>query len=250
MALAEVRDIEKAFAGRSVLKGITFDLQKGERIGLVGANGSGKSTLLKILAGVEQPDHGSCTIAKSCKLAYVSQIPTLDPEQTLHHKVSQVFEEVHEIERQLHQAAEDMGKYPEGPKHDEAIERYTRYETEFNHMQGYDIARRVDAVLHELGFSERDLDTPIKLLSGGQKSRAQLARLLLEGPDLMLLDEPTNHLDLPMLDWLEETIAEMADVALVVVSHDRYFLDSVVDEIFDLVDGKVEQYPTNYSGYT
>jgi ATP-binding cassette subfamily F protein 3 len=250
MALAEIKDIEKAFAGRSVLKGISFDLQKGERIGLVGANGSGKSTLLKIIAGVEQPDHGSVQIAKSCKLAYVSQIPTLDPEQTLHHQVSQVFEEVHEIERQLHQAAEDMGKYSEGSKHDEAVDRYTRYETEFNHMQGYDIARRVDAILHELGFAERDLDMPIKMLSGGQKSRAQLARLLLEGPDLMLLDEPTNHLDLPMLDWLENTIAEMEDTALVVVSHDRYFLDSVVDEVFDMVDGKIEQFIGNYSAYT
>ncbi|HVS73011.1 MAG TPA: ATP-binding cassette domain-containing protein [Phycisphaerae bacterium] len=250
MALAEIKDIEKAFAGRSVLKGISFDLQKGERIGLVGPNGSGKSTLLKIIAGVEQPDHGSVAIAKSCKLAYVSQIPTLDPEQTLHHQVSQVFEEVHEIERRLHQAGEDLAKYTEGPRHEEAIERYTRLETEFNHMQGYDIARRVDAILHELGFSERDMDRPIKQLSGGQKSRAQLARLLLEGPDLMLLDEPTNHLDLPMLDWLENTIAQMEDTALVVVSHDRYFLDSVVDEIFDMVDGKIEQYPGNYSAYT
>jgi ATP-binding cassette, subfamily F, member 3 len=250
MALAEVKDVEKAFAGRSILKGISFDLQKGERIGLVGPNGSGKTTLLKILAGVEHADQGTVSIARACKLVYVSQIPTLDPEQTLHHQVSQVFEEVHEIERQLHIAGEDLAKYHEGPKHDEAMERYTRYETEFQHMQGYDIARRVDAVLHELGFSERDMDRPIKQLSGGQKSRAQLARLLLEGPDLMLLDEPTNHLDLPMLDWLEETIAEMADVALMVVSHDRYFLDSVVDEIFDMVDGKIEKYPTNYSGYT
>ncbi len=250
MALAEIKNIEKAFAGRSVLKGISFDLQKGERIGLVGANGSGKTTLLKILAGVEQPDQGKVTLAKSCKLAYVSQIPTLDPEQTLHHQVSLVFEEVHEIERQLHKAAEDLAKYPEGPQHEAAIDRYTRFETEFNHMQGYDIARRVDAVLHELGFSERDLNTPIKLLSGGQKSRAQLGRLLLEGPDLMLLDEPTNHLDLPMLDWLENTIAAMEDTALMVVSHDRYFLDSVVDEIFDMVDGKIEQYAGNYSGYT
>src|SRR6185437_16869507 len=106
-----------------------------------------------------------------------------DPEQTLHHQVSQVFEEVHEIERQLHQAADDLAKHPEGPEHDAAIERYTHFETQFNHMQGYDIARRVDAVLHELGFSEADLDKPIKMLSGGQKNRAQLARLLLEGPD-------------------------------------------------------------------
>jgi ATP-binding cassette subfamily F protein 3 len=250
MALAEIRNIEKAFAGRSVLKGISFDLQKGERIGLVGANGSGKTTLLKILAGVEQPDHGQVSIARSCKLAYVSQIPTLDPEETLHHQVSLVFEEVHEIERQLHAAAEDLGKYHEGPKHDEAMERYSRLESEFQHMQGYDIARRVDAVLHELGFGEADLEKPIKMLSGGQKSRAQLARLLLEGPDLMLLDEPTNHLDLPMLDWLEKTINEMEETGLVVVSHDRYFLDSVVDEIFDMVDGKIEQYNGNYSAYT
>lgn len=250
MALAEVRNIEKAYAGRSILKGISFDLQKGERIGLVGPNGSGKTTLLKILAGVEQADHGSATIAKSCKLAYVSQIPRLDPEETLHHQVSLVFEEVHEIERQLHQAAEDLAKYTEGPQHDAAIERYSQLETEFNHMQGYDIARRVDAVLHELGFSEADMEKPIKMLSGGQKNRAQLARLLLEGPDLMLLDEPTNHLDLPMLDWLENTIAEMEDTALVVVSHDRYFLDSVVDEIFEMADGKIEQYKGNYSAYT
>jgi ATP-binding cassette subfamily F protein 3 len=250
MALAEVKNIEKAYAGRAVLKGISFDLQKGERIGLVGPNGSGKTTLLKILAGVEQADHGEVNVAKACKLAYVSQIPRLDPEETLHHQVSLVFEEVHEIERQLHQAAEDLARFPEGPQHDAAIERYTRLETEFNHMQGYDIARRVDAVLHELGFSEADMEKPIKMLSGGQKSRAQLARLLLEGPDLMLLDEPTNHLDLPMLDWLENTIAEMEDTALVVVSHDRYFLDSVVDEIFDMSDGKIEQYPGNYSAYT
>ena len=250
MALVEVRNVEKAFAGRSVLTGISFDLQKGERIGLVGPNGSGKTTLLKIIAGAEQPDQGEVAVARACKLAYVSQIPTLDPEETLHHQVSLVFEEVHEIERQMHAAAEEMARHAEGAAHDAAIERYTRLETEFQHMQGYDIARRVEAVLDQLGFSQRDLDTPVKLLSGGQKSRAQLARLLLEGPDLMLLDEPTNHLDLPMLDWLEETIAEMADVALMVVSHDRYFLDSVVDEIFDMVDGKIEQFPANYSGYT
>jgi ATP-binding cassette, subfamily F, member 3 len=181
MALAEVHDVEKAYAGRSVLKGISFDLQKGERIGLIGANGSGKTTLLKLLAGVEQPDQGKVQVARACKLAYVAQIPLLDPEKSLHHQVSQVFEEVHEIERQMHRAAEDMARHSQGPEHDAAVERYTRCETEFQHMKGYDIAHRVDAVLHELGFGEADLDKPIKLLSGGQKSRAQLARLLLEG---------------------------------------------------------------------
>src|ERR1700748_2502124 len=138
MALAEIRNIEKAFAGRSVLKGISFDLQKGERIGLVGPNGSGKSTLLKIMAGVDKADHGTVNIARSCKLAYVSQIPRLDPEQTLQQQVSAVFEEVHDLQRRLHAAAEDLAKYTEGPQHDAAIERYTQLETEFNHMEGYD----------------------------------------------------------------------------------------------------------------
>ncbi len=250
MALVEVKDLEKAFSGRSILRGITFDLQKGERIGLVGANGSGKTTLLKILAGTEEADRGTVRVARSCKVGYVSQIPRLDPDETVKHQVSLVFEEVHELERKMHAAAEDLAKHTDGPQHDDAMERYSRLETEFQHMQGWDIARRVEAVLHELGFSESDLEKPIKMLSGGQKSRAQLARLLLEAPDLMLLDEPTNHLDLPMLDWLEETINEMGDTAMVVVSHDRYFLDSVVDEIFDMVDGQIEQFPGNYSAFT
>lgn len=250
MALVEVHDIEKAYAGRSILRGISFDLQPGQRIGLVGPNGAGKSTLLKIMAGVERTDTGSVSISKNCKFAYVSQIPTLDPEETLRHQVTLVFDELHEIERQMHAAADDMGKHPSGPEHDKALERYGECEHQFQHMGGWDIERRVDMVLQQLGFAERDLNLPIKALSGGQKSRAQIARLLLEGPDLMLLDEPTNHLDLPMLDWLENTLNEMNDITLVVVSHDRYFLDSVVDEIYDMQGGQIEAFPGNYSAFT
>jgi ATP-binding cassette, subfamily F, member 3 len=250
MALATVQDVEKAYAGRSVLKGISFDLQKGQRIGLVGPNGAGKTTLLKLLAGIEQVDHGQIIVAKTCKLSYVSQVARLDPEETLHHQVSLVFEEVHALETALHKAGEDLARYSAGPEHEEAMERYSRIEHEFNHLGGYDYQHRVESVLNQLKFTERDLDLPIKALSGGQKSRAQLARFLLEAPDLALLDEPTNHLDLPMLDWLEETLNAMTDTTLLIVSHDRYFLDSVADEIYDMQDGRIEQYPGNYSAFT
>ena len=250
MALASVENVEKAYAGLSVLRGISFDLQKGQRIGLVGPNGAGKTTLLKILAGVEHADHGSVTVSKNCKLSYVSQIARLDPEETLHHQVSLVFEEVHALEKALHAAADDLAKHGSGPEHDAAMENYSRIEEQFNHLGGYDYQHRVESVLDQLKFTERDMDLPIKALSGGQKSRAQLARFLLEGPDLALLDEPTNHLDLPMLDWLEETLNAMTDITLVIVSHDRYFLDSVATEIFDMQGGLIEQYPGNYSAFT
>lgn len=249
MAIAEVRQLEKAYAGRPILRGLSFDLQKGQKIGLVGPNGAGKTTLLKILAGVEQPDAGSATIARSVKWSYVSQVPSLDPEDTLRRQVSMVFEELRQTERQMHEAADLLAKAG-GEERPKLMERYGDLEHHFQTMGGYDIERRVEAVLDQLGFAQGDMDLPIKALSGGQKSRAQIARLLLESPDLMLLDEPTNHLDLPMLDWLEETLNAMTDTTLVVVSHDRYFLDSVVDEIYELSGGLIEQYPGNYSAYT
>lgn len=249
MALVSVEDIEKAYAGRAVLRGISFDIQRGQRIGLVGPNGAGKTTLLKLIAGYEEPDHGSVTVAKAAKVSYVSQVANLDAERTLRYEVSKAFEHVHDVERQMHEAAEDLAKHADGPEHDAAMARYSRLEHEFQHMGGFEYQHRVEAALDELGFAERDLDLPTKALSGGQKSRAQIARLLLEAPDLALLDEPTNHLDLKMLDWLEDTVNAMSDITLLIVSHDRYFLDSVVDEIWDMQGGKIEKYPGNYSAF-
>lgn len=249
MAVATVENIGKAYNGRSVFEDISLELQVGERIGLIGPNGAGKTTLLKILAGVEEADHGTRTLSRQATLSYVSQQPRLDPNETLHHQVSLVFEELHTVEKQMHEAADLMARHPSGPEHDAAIRRYDALQHHFEHMGGWDIQRRVEVVLQELGFSQHDLDLPISALSGGQKSRAQLARMLLSGADLLMLDEPTNHLDLHMLNWLEETLNAMTDITMVIVSHDRYFLDRVVNQIVEMQGGQIESFPGNYSNF-
>jgi ATP-binding cassette subfamily F protein 3 len=249
LAVAAVENIGKAYEGRTIFADISLELQAGERIGLIGPNGAGKTTLLKIFAGVEEPDHGKRTLSRQATLGYVSQQPLLDPNETLHHQVSLVFEELKAVETQMHEAADMMARHTSGPEHDAAIRRYDSLQHHFEHLGGWEIERRVEVVLQELGFSQRDLTLPISALSGGQKSRAQLARMLLSGADLLLLDEPTNHLDLHMLQWLEETLKAMTDVTMVIVSHDRYFLDRVVNNIVEMRGGEIERYPGNYSDY-
>ncbi len=188
-------------------------------------------------------------MSRQATLGYVSQQPLLDPNETLHHQVSLVFEELKAVETQMHEAADMMARHTSGPEHDAAIRRYDSLQHHFEHLGGWEIERRVEMILQELGFSERDLTLPISALSGGQKSRAQLARMLLSGADLLLLDEPTNHLDLHMLSWLEETLKAMTDVTMVIVSHDRYFLDRVANNIVEMRGGEIERYPGNYSDY-
>ncbi|MGC8552719.1 MAG: ABC-F family ATP-binding cassette domain-containing protein [Phycisphaerae bacterium] len=249
MAVAELKDITKAYSGRSILRGITLDLQPGQRVGLVGPNGAGKTTLVKILAGVEEADAGEVQVSRQATLSYVSQQPRLDPESTLQQQVSLVFAELHAVQHKMEQAAAAMAEHPSGPLHDQAIADYDHLQHHFEHMGGWDIERRLDVVMQQLGFKESDYLLPIKALSGGQKSRAQLAQMLLMGPDLLLLDEPTNHLDLPMLDWLEQALCEMSDAAMLIVSHDRYFLDSVATDIIEMSEGRIEHYPGNYSDY-
>ncbi len=249
MAVLTVENIEKAYSGRVVLDGISLQVQKGERVGLVGPNGAGKTTLMKIIAGLEEPDHGSVAIARSADMSYVSQQPRLDPHPTLRPQVELVFEHLRRIERDMEAAAEQLAHHASGPEHDAALERFDTLQTHFQHMGGWDMQRRVDTVLDQLGFKDAEMDLNISALSGGQKSRAQLACMLLESPDLLLLDEPTNHLDMPMLAWLEQTINDMTDAAMLIISHDRYFLDSVATRIIDLRHHQIEEYNGNYSAY-
>jgi ATP-binding cassette, subfamily F, member 3 len=249
VAILSVSNVSKAYAGNPIIEEITFEIQPGDRVGFIGPNGAGKSTLLKIIAGEEEPDEGQVTLTRGAELSYAPQQPKLNPTDSLKAHVHKVFEHLQEIERQIEQTAHMLAQHPDGPEHEAAMARYDHLQHQFEHLGGWDAQRRVEMVLDQLGFHPAELDLAMGALSGGQKSRAQLAAMLLERGDVLLLDEPTNHLDLPMLAWLETTLTQMTDAAMVIVSHDRYFLDKTVNRIIELRDRRIEDYPGNYSSY-
>jgi len=249
MAILSISNISKAYAGNPILTDISFEIQPGDRVGFIGPNGAGKSTLLKIIAGEEEPDEGRITLSREAELSYAPQQPRLNPADSLRAHVQKVFEHLQEIEKQIQQTAEMLALHPQGPEHDAAMARYDHLQHQFEHLGGWDAERRVEMVLDQLGFHAAELDLSMGALSGGQKSRAQLAAMLLERGDVLLLDEPTNHLDLPMLAWLETTLTGMTDAAMIIVSHDRYFLDKTVNRIIELRDQRIEHYVGNYSAY-
>jgi ATP-binding cassette subfamily F protein 3 len=244
-----VRDLKKAFGAQSVLHDVSAAVESGQRIGVVGPNGCGKTTLLKLIAGEIEIDSGEINLQRGAVVSYVSQQPRLDPAQTLSQQIKAALDHVHQIEREMQTVAESLSANPEGPEHDAAMKRFDHLQHLFEHAGGWEIDRRVDAVIEELGFRSADMGTPVGQLSGGQKSRVQLARMLLEAADLIILDEPTNHLDMNMLGWLEEKLLEFSEAAMLIVSHDRYFLDRVSTHIWDMSGGNLTVYNGNYSAY-
>lgn len=249
MSILTVRDLKKAFGAQSVLHDVSAAVESGQRIGVVGPNGCGKTTLLKLIAGEIEIDSGEINLQRGAVVSYVSQQPRLDPAQTLSQQIKAALDHVHKIEREMQTVAESLSANPEGPEHDAAMKRFDHLQHLFEHAGGWEIDRRVDAVIEELGFRSADMGTPVGQLSGGQKSRVQLARMLLEAADLIILDEPTNHLDMNMLGWLEEKLLEFSEAAMLIVSHDRYFLDRVSTHIWDMSGGNLTVYNGNYSAY-
>ncbi len=249
MSILTVRDLKKAFGAQSVLHDVSAAVESGQRIGVVGPNGCGKTTLLKLIAGEIEIDSGEINLQRGAVVSYVSQQPRLDPAQTLSQQIKAALDHVHQIEREMQTVAESLSANPEGPEHDAAMKRFDHLQHLFEHAGGWEIDRRVDAVIEELGFRSADMGTPVGQLSGGQKSRVQLARMLLEAADLIILDEPTNHLDMNMLGWLEEKLLEFSEAAMLIVSHDRYFLDRVSTHIWDMSGGNLTVYNGNYSAY-
>ena len=249
MSILTVRDLKKAFGAQSVLHDVSAAVESGQRIGVVGPNGCGKTTLLKLIAGEIEIDSGEINLQRGAVVSYVSQQPRLDPAQTLSQQIKAALDHVHQIEREMQTVAESLSANPEGPEHDAAMKRFDHLQHLFEHAGGWEIDRRVDAVIEELGFRSADMGTPVGQLSGGQKSRVQLARMLLEAADLIILDEPTNHLDMNMLGWLEEKLLEFSEAAMLIVSHDRYFLDRVSTHIWDMSGGNLTLYNGNYSAY-
>ncbi|MBX7212406.1 MAG: ABC-F family ATP-binding cassette domain-containing protein [Thermoflexales bacterium] len=250
MPLLTAVNLSQSFGPTDVFAGISLAVPEGARIGLVGPNGVGKTSLIRILAGVEKPAGGELSLARGLRVGYLRQEAIdafADRDASVWDEMMTLFAGLREQERRLRAFEADMASSDaETAAH--AIEAYGPLHDDFLAQGGYDYERRIKNTLEGLGFDETLWSLPARQLSGGQKTRALLARLLLERPGLLILDEPTNHLDIASLEWLEGTLAEWPG-ALVVVSHDRFFLDRVVNRIWEMAPNRIEEYRGDYSAY-
>jgi ATP-binding cassette subfamily F protein 3 len=245
MSLITVSNLAKSFGHRDIFSGLTFGVAKGERLAIVGANGVGKTTLLRILVGEDESSSGSLHRARGIRMGYLPQEADFDTQGSLWDECLSVFAPLLEQQAELTRLETLMAN----PSHaDEALARYGALQHDFERKGGYTYNTRIKQVLTGLGFSAEDYTTHLDHLSGGQRTRAYLARLLLSDPDLLLLDEPTNHLDIAAVEWLEGYLNQWEGAA-VIVSHDRYFLDKVANVILEMTPAGSESYRGNYSHY-
>lgn len=248
MAAVTLQDVCRQFGTQIVLQGVSLELQTGQITGLVGDNGSGKTTLLRLINGELKPDTGTVTRERGLEVGYLKQEPETLPDQTLHDVVVSAFADVLELENKLHALSEEMAALHDDPRLPELMESYQRVSDRFVAAGGHTFETQVHEILGGLGFAPVDYAKPVSILSGGQKCRAALAKLLLSKGSFLLLDEPTNHLDIDAARWLEKFLAGHKGGA-VVISHDRYLLDRVCDRIVDVDRTKVTSYPGNYSNF-
>ncbi len=251
MSLLSVENLTKSFGAELIFSGVSFRVDASDRIGLVGPNGAGKSTLLDLLAGRQEADGGALSGASALHVGYLTQTAGFVPTRTLREELLQVFADAHAWEQELHTLAARMEtpeSFENADEYERLLDRYAELQERFEHAGGYTIEARVDQVLDGLGFTREQQALPATSLSGGQQTRAALGKLLLQEPDLLLLDEPTNHLDLAALEWLEEYLSGWKG-AIIVVAHDRYFLDKVVTRVLEMAFGRVEEYKGNYTRY-
>ncbi len=248
MSLVAVNNVQFSYNDTIILDGCTFALEAGERIGIVGRNGTGKSTLLRLITGHGKPDQGTVEIQRNVRVGYLTQDPDLDPEDTLRDAAEGAFEQLHQLHGELHRVFDDMAEADEAALA-RLMRRQEQLEREIEAAGGYAIDHRIDSVLHGLGFTDAQFPIKVRDLSGGQKGRLALARLLLEEPDVLLLDEPTNHLDIDGRLWLEEFLVSQFRGAVVMISHDRYMLDRVVSRIVEVEQGRLIEYPGNYDKF-
>jgi len=245
MSILTTHDLAKSLGPQDVFAGVSLDVPHGAKIALVGSNGSGKTTLLHLLVGLDEPSAGTIHRAKGLRIAYLPQQADFSSSATLRGAMLEVFAGLQAQAAELRCLETAMA---DPATCDEALQRYGRAVEAFELAGGYTYEQRVEQVLSGLGFDEEDLECPVTQLSGGQKTRALLARLLLEEPDLLLLDEPINHLDLAGIEWLEGYLKAWPG-AVVVVAHDRAFLDAVVERVWELEWGRLEQYRGDYTAY-
>lgn len=241
-------NISKSFGSNEIIKDANFLVNEHEKVAIVGVNGAGKTTLLKILTGEEHADSGNVILAKDAKLGYLRQINNVDSTLSIIDELYTVIEHILNMEKKMLEMQEQM-QHLSGEALEELYSSYTALTHSYELMDGYAAKSKVIGILKGLGFDENDFDRKINTLSGGQKTRVFLAKLLLEEPDIILLDEPTNHLDLRSIEWLESYLLNYKG-AVIIVSHDRYFLDKIVSKVIDIENAEVQMYSGNYSDFS
>lgn len=240
-------NIDKTFVDNHVIKNASFHIEDYEKAAIVGINGAGKTTLLKIITGKLPADAGSVTFAKDRSFGYLAQHQAVDSENTIFDELLTVKQEVLDLEASIRQTETNM-KNASGDELDLLLRKYAAMTHRFEDINGYACKSEITGILKGLGFQENEFDKKVATLSGGQKTRVALGKLLLQKPDLIMLDEPTNHLDLNSIAWLETYLLNYKG-AVIIVSHDRYFLDKIATKIIEIDNGVVSSFNGNYSDY-
>lgn len=251
MILLQINKLEKSYDGEVIFSDVDFEVKTGERIAIVGRNGAGKTTLMKIIAGVESYDEGNISKGKQITMGYLTQQMTLDSNDTVMNEMKKPFKDVINIEDKMKTLTDWLSIHADEYDQDIYKEKLLQYEAlsnQYELMDGYNYESKIKTVLTGLDFKESDFDRKIQSFSGGQKTRLSMAQMLLSEPDLLLLDEPTNHLDMETTEWLENYLTHFKG-AIVIISHDRYFLDKIVNQVYDVALGSVKKYVGNYSKF-
>ena len=245
--LLSCKQLQKSYGIETILADVTFILEENEKAALIGVNGAGKTTLLKMLTGAIQPDEGIISKPRQISVGYLPQIAELTSQNSIYEELLQVFGKLIEMERDMRDLERSMSSL-DGVDLEQAMKDYDKLIDRFEDSKGYEYESRVRGVIKGLGFTEDDWGQPVWQLSGGQKTRIALGKLLLTEPDLLLLDEPTNHLDMDSISWLEDYLRAY-NQAIIVVSHDRYFMDRIVTKVIEIENKKSRVYNGNYSFY-
>jgi ATP-binding cassette subfamily F protein 3 len=247
MGILRATDLTKSFGIETVFSGISFELRRGDKLGLIGANGAGKSTLMRCMLGLEAVDSGRVGIPEGETIGYVEQDASLE-QGTLYDELSAAWQDVMQWQRDMARLEKEIAQEKDHERQQVLIKQYGRITEKFERGGGYEYENIIRRVASGLGFTGGDLDRPISAFSGGQKTRISLAKALARRPDFLFLDEPTNHLDISMVEWLEEYLKDYSGGVLI-ISHDRYFLDQVATGILELEQHRIDEYRGNYTRY-